>query len=128
MVVIAAAASLFTVIPWLRCDRSRHGHYFAGKAAASRRFERWARQQANSARLSAEECRRAASIGDVADRDRLESAAKRYEEEVLLWQGRADEATQDARWNVEMSKKSGDRLSELPAAIRLEMKPGELEL
>jgi hypothetical protein len=127
MVVVAAAAVLFAVMSRLRCDRSGHDYYWANKAATSRRFERWARQQFASAQASAAECRRKARIADEADRDRLESAARRYEQEMVLWAERADGFSEEAIHHFKMSSESGYSVSELPERIRREMKPEDLE-
>ncbi len=125
--VVAVVAMLFTVMPWVRCDSGRHPYYWANKAATLRRYERWASEQVASARASAEEYRRTARTAATADRDRLESAAKRYEKEALLWEERANAASREAMQCFRISRESGYRPSELPAHIRREMKSEDLE-
>jgi hypothetical protein len=93
----------------------------------SRRLERRARQQVASARASAAECRRKARIADAVDRDRLESATRRYEQEMVLCAERANGDSQEAIQYFKMSTKSGYSQSELPERIRREMKPEDLE-
>jgi hypothetical protein len=127
MLVVATVAVPFTVMSRLHCDSSDHPYYWSNKAAMSRRMERWERQQEASARASAAECRRKARIADAEDRDRLESAARRYEQEMVLWAERADGDSQDAIQYFKMSRESGYSQSELPERIRREMKPEDLE-
>ncbi len=128
MVVVAGAAVLFTVMSRLHCDSSGHPYYWANRAASSRRLERLARQQAASAQASAAECRRAARVADAVERDRLESEARRYEQEMVRWAERADGFSQQAMDYFKMSRKSGYSQSDLPEPIRREMKPEDLEL
>ena len=127
MVVVAAVAVLFAVMARLHCDSSGHPYYWANKAASSRRLERLARQQVASAQASAAECRRKARIADAVERDRLESEARRYEQEMVSWAARADGFSQEAIDYFKMSRKSGYSQSELPERIRREMKPEDLE-
>lgn len=126
MSAIAAVAVLMTVMHWFRHGINQHPYYLANKAATARRFERMERQKAASERMSAEEWRRKARGADAFDRDRFETAAKRHEEEALLWERRAESESQDAVEYFKMSRKSGYSPSELPMHIRREMKPEDL--
>jgi hypothetical protein len=127
MSFIAVVAVVLTLLPWLCRETSQHPYYFANRAAQERRHARWARQQAASARASAEDWRRKARGAHAVDRDRFETAAKRHEEYALPRERLADELSQDAVENFKKSRKSGYIPSELPERIRREMEPEELD-
>ena len=127
MALIAASAVMLPVTRYLRCNHSDHPYYWANKAAASRRYERWAWQQAASARTSADEYRRKARAAGALDQDRHESEAKRHEEKALLLERWADGAAQEGKEYLKASREGGYRPSELPPHVRQEMKLEELD-
>lgn len=97
MAAVAATAITLAVLPRLHCDRSEHPYYWANKAAASRRRERWARHGLAASRKFADEFHRLARSSSGSDRERHEQTARQHEEEARSFEEWAEGAARDAK-------------------------------
>lgn len=121
-----AVAGVAVLMALLRSCRPTgdHPYYFANRAATCRRLERLARQQAVAARVAAEDTR--GKMVTSADRDRFKRQLERYEEDAATWRREADRLSRDAADALKSSRENGDIPSELPAHLRRDLKPEDL--